>query len=384
MVNNAKINPKISETRSVSACPYCHSADIVKAGLRKKKFEEVQVYLCRHCQKKFTPLITKNRQHPVAVILQSLILYNRFKTGEEIVDFFQKSLGHKVSLKTILEWVKDYEHYAPFLRMRDFLARKINDKEMKVSECFVENRMFHNQIYDFKYHRAKVGNLIKEDFRNYKLRAIKDFLELTAAECPHQVFKESQARSSEFRNIFDLDEVKIAGKSNRATDMAKFVTQAVANNKERHERLQEFMLFCDSTTIAVEVPVLLDQADLDHYKHMLNFKIPLELKNENDVITGHIDIVQLRNGMIHILDYKPGARKEKPIEQLTIYALALSRLTSLRLYNFKCAWFDEDDYYEFYPLHVVYKKKAAKKITTIEGDYMLNENAKRIEKIRAA
>jgi len=39
----------------------------------------------------------------------------------------------------------------------------------------------------------------------------------------------------------------------------------------------------------------------------------------------------------------------------------LSRLTSLRLYNFKCAWFDEDNYFEFYPLHVVYKKQPKKK-----------------------
>ena len=65
--------------------------------------------------------------------------------------------------------------------------------------------------------------------------------------------------------------------------------------------------------------------------------------------------------MIHILDYKPSAIKARPIEQLTIYALALSRLTTLRLYHFKCAWFDKTNYYEFYPLHVVYKKEQALK-----------------------
>jgi len=57
------------------------------------------------------------------------------------------------------------------------------------------------------------------------------------------------------------------------------------------------------------------------------------------------------------MDFKPSADRAKPIEQLTIYALALSRLTSLRLHSFKCAWFDEQDYFEFFPLHVVYKKK---------------------------
>jgi hypothetical protein len=33
--------------------------------------------------------------------------------------------------------------------------------------------------------------------------------------------------------------------------------------------------------------------------------------------------------MIHILDYKPGAKKIKPIEQLTISVLALSHLTGI-------------------------------------------------------
>lgn len=27
----------------------------------------------------------------------------------------------------------------------------------------------------------------------------------------------------------------------------------------------------------------------------------------------------------------------------------------LQLYDFVCAWFDEYDYFEFYPLHVVHK-----------------------------
>jgi len=35
----------------------------------------------------------------------------------------------------------------------------------------------------------------------------------------------------------------------------------------------------------------------------------------------------------------------------------LSRLTGLRLFDFKCAWFDEKSYFEFFPLHVVYKLK---------------------------
>jgi len=67
-------------------------------------------------------------------------------------------------------------------------------------------------------------------------------------------------------------------------------------------------------------------------------------------ITGHIDFLQARNGAIHILDYKPDARTNKPIAQLSIYALALTRLVpGLRLFDIKCGWFNETCYNEFFP-----------------------------------
>lgn len=42
-----------------------------------------------------------------------------------------------------------------------------------------------------------------------------------------------------------------------------------------------------------------------------------------------------------------GARANKPIAQLRIYALALTRLMpGLRLFDIKCAWFNEHEYCE--------------------------------------
>ena len=101
----------------------------------------------------------------------------------------------------------------------------------------------------------------------------------------------------------------------------------------------------------------MDGMDIEHMQEELKFKIPFKL---DKVLTGHIDILQLRNGAVHILDYKPDAsagKKSAAVTQLTLYALMLSRLTGLRLYDFKCAWFDEEAYFEFFPLHVVYKLK---------------------------
>jgi len=211
--------------------------------------------------------------------------------------------------------------------------------------------------------------------------------------------------------------------------------------------VQKFFLFNDSVTVATEVPVYLTREDLLHMQTQLGFQIytkkidlinlidliskenpnpneqkeikllalklgfkeleigdylgrleisairnfahtQLDVKSFGELpklITGHIDLLQIRNGQIHILDYKPNAVKEQPIDQLTIYAMALSRLTGLRLFEFKCAWFDEKDYFEFYPLHVLYKPsktRRRKTVATTEGRYRINQEVKKVVNVK--
>jgi ATP-dependent exoDNAse (exonuclease V) beta subunit len=68
------------------------------------------------------------------------------------------------------------------------------------------------------------------------------------------------------------------------------------------------------------------------------------------LLTACVDFIQVRNGAVHILDYKPDARTNKPMAQLEIYALALTvRAPGLRLFDIKCAWFNEHEYAEFFP-----------------------------------
>jgi len=103
-------------------------------------------------------------------------------------------------------------------------------------------------------------------------------------------------------------------------------------------------------TIAVEVPIYLTPEDFAYFQDR-GFTFPFG----PHPITGHIDFLQLRAGYLHILDYKADAAKEKrAVTQLTIYAVALSRRTGLPVKAFKCAWFDERDYFEFFPLPSIY------------------------------
>ena len=107
------------------------------------------------------------------------------------------------------------------------------------------------------------------------------------------------------------------------------------------------MLANNSTTVAVEIPVWMTPEDIAAIRRQ--YGIELAAPDTDTAITGHIDFLQVRNGSVHILDYKPDARTNKSIAQLTIYALALSRLTGIKLFDIKCAWFNEHEYCEFFP-----------------------------------
>ncbi len=284
------------------------------------------------------------------MIIEALSLYKKYYSCQQTADIIAKKYGLKISRQTVRLWLSDYEDYLLFRPLREKAA-----KITPTHKWIAETRLLHGQVYTYKYHRAKTEFTIRANERHARFAALQDYLEDVPTACPHDLYREQSPRASAQKHCFRLDGVKITPRhENAAVQNARFVLQAVANNKRRHETVQDFMLVNDSATIAVEVPVLLGADDLDDLWEQ-GYDIPLTLERD-EIITGHIDIVQMRYGVIHILDYKPGARREKPIEQLMIYALALSCLTGIDLYHFKCAWFDDADYFEFYPRTVVCAK----------------------------
>jgi ATP-dependent exoDNAse (exonuclease V) beta subunit len=137
------------------------------------------------------------------------------------------------------------------------------------------------------------------------------------------------------------------------------IIPAVGNNKLRHETLQRFMLATDSATVAIEVPIWLTETDIADLEARHGIELAPRMSAAERIITGHIDFVQVRNGAVHILDYKPDARTNKPIAQLAIYALALTRLVpGLKLFDIKCAWFNEEEYLEFFPRTLFAQKRG--------------------------
>ena len=67
---------KQPEEKSLEKCIYCQGNNVVKRGIRKKKLETIQLYLCKDCSKTFTPQKVKGKKYPLKTILDAISFYN--------------------------------------------------------------------------------------------------------------------------------------------------------------------------------------------------------------------------------------------------------------------------------------------------------------------
>jgi len=358
------VQPEIKIIR----CPNCSSKNIKKAGVRSGKLLTFQKYKCKSCQKIFTlQALTKNKTYPTKVILNSLSYYNLGHTQIEIVKIISKRFRIKPTQKTISNWLNEYKPLTPFFRLRNRVKKLYNPGTIVEKHPLTHN----NLSYKFQYHRAKLDLLFRDKLYNNKFSDLTKFEQplrrylhkIPTKDFPHHIFEKKEpsqedlSRSSQLK--FKILPLLKHSKYNLANKLASLALNLATTNKQRHQVIQDFMLINDSTTIATEIPVYLTKYDISYLKNK-GFKLNLE--GQITPITGHIDILQARNNLIHILDYKPEAQKINPINQLIIYALALASRTKLAIKDFKCAWFDENNYFEFFPLLAVLEpKKQAKK-----------------------
>jgi ATP-dependent exoDNAse (exonuclease V) beta subunit len=201
---------------------------------------------------------------------------------------------------------------------------------------------------------VRAGQLDDKRKGDKRFAPVADFLEGIPTRCPHDLFRrdgDPKARASQAHPEFaDVSRIIVNRKENAATAAAALIIPAVGNNKLRHETLQRFMLANDSVTVAIEIPIWLDEKNIDALERQHGITLAPPIATADRTITGHIDFLQVRNGAVHVLDYKPDAATNKPIAQLAIYALALTRLVpGLKLFDIKCAWFNEHEYCEFFP-----------------------------------
>jgi transposase-like protein len=352
-------------------CPFCDSRQIVKRGLRKNSHRHLQIYRCRDCSKYFSPLAgLKGVKYPPRVIARALCLYNLGHSQAETASRLASECRVTVPRRTVSDWISGYRPITTFHRLRSAAILEFSHEMLR------QRTLEHQQVYQYKVHLAKlaltadaVAPNVAAKVRSYLLSVFEDFpdalfqndgtpsLEPQASpggQLPHApAAPETGTALRSSKSDFETLPLACVEKQNLANDLAALGLLLARRNKDRHPSVQDFMLANDSSTIACEVPVYLTAEEIAYYKASGFFVALPELARP---ITGHIDLVQARNGFIHLLDYKPAARQIDPVNQLVVYALALASRTRLPVKAFKCAWFDELDYFEFFPLEAVKRK----------------------------
>ena len=366
----SKPTPQIARvphtTKRPERCPYCGGSNLSRKGTRRKKLEIVQVWRCFACKRNFTPgpAALRNKTYPLRMILSALTDYDTGFTLEETAARLKKKTHRNVSPSTIASWLEQYKRHCSYRRLR---AKGLS--RFPATQTIRAIKLYHRQIYSFAYHRPKLdflraGTLDDKRKGDKRFAPLAEFLEHVPTDCPHELFSgegDSKARASQAAGAFaDAGHAIVNIRQNAATETAALIIPAVGNNKLRHETLQRFMLANDSVTLAVEIPIWLREPDIAAIEARWGISLAPKVREEGErVVTGHIDFIQVRNGAVHLLDYKPDATTNKPFAQLTIYALALSHLTGIPLFDFKCAWFNEHQYCEFFPRTILARHAPA-------------------------
>ena len=279
-------------------CPGCNSSKIVKKGIRKNKLQSYQQYKCKECNKIFNKKFSKNKTYQINLILKCISQYN---LGFPLKEVKQK-LKTEATIPTLSNWINEFKEVCPFHRLRQEAKQQFQPEELIHQHVFLRN----NLNYKFKIHNFKLNYLTKD---NEKLQRLRQYLEkIPTSNFPHHIFKPTQeinntTRASQSR--FKTLKIITINKQNLANKLCALALNLAKNNKQRHEKIQEIMLANDSTTIATEIPIYLTHDDLLYFKSR-NFN--LNPDDFNTPITGHIDILQIRNNLIHILDLQARSR----------------------------------------------------------------------------
>jgi transposase-like protein len=191
MFKRAARSPPPSPVKPPERCPHCHSPKIAAKGRRLKKLETVPVYVCRACDRRFTPgpRAVRNKTYPVGEILEALTSYNQGRSLEDAARRLSSRHGHAVSPSTISRWLSAHPGLTTYRRLRE-RGRKLFSPPQIIRIV----KLYHAQVYEFGYHRAKLaflrdGTLDDRRKGDTRFAPLADFLENVPRACPHDLFR---------------------------------------------------------------------------------------------------------------------------------------------------------------------------------------------------
>ncbi len=186
-------------------------------------------------------------------------------------------------------------------------------------------------FYRFRLNFAKLSNVVGQ------LSQLNTFLLALTDDCPNHFFKQGPRVSARkwlmYPQATRVPESDLPRLAREGIEMARY--------KGAHDNVEVHCLETDNSTVAVEVPIWWERSEMGLYAHCFP---------NNGPLSGHIDIVRVKDSCVEIWDYKPDIVEARMVGmQVLIYAIALAIRTGIPLGRFKCGYFDTESAWIFSP-----------------------------------
>ncbi len=187
-----------------------------------------------------------------------------------------------------------------------------------------------------KRRTIRIHSFQHEPFYRYRLctnktdalpAQLREYLYLIFEDCPNHLYRANGFRASQQR--FGINAQLSHTKKHEIIELAQ-QSKIFTRFKSKHENVANYFLNNDPKSIACEIPVWIESAELSDYHDVFHTEAPL---------TGHIDLLRYEERKIAVWDYKPKAAKEVSAStQVFLYALMLSVRTGISLKHFICGY----------------------------------------------
>ncbi len=198
--------------------------------------------------------------------------------------------------------------------------------------------------WNILHHKAKLvqSDQNKEEFRNLGTY----FKKIYQGTIPNDLFNlRSLPRVSQFKirglkpafmasfskSLIREGKIKLHNSGSRLPKFVNNVFEAYKTSEIRkkpgHEPILKNILIRDQNSVAIEIPI---------WK-----------KINNNYITGHIDLIQIENGLVKVIDYKPEGNFLLSLPQVATYGLFVKSL--FNLHEIKCISFNRKEAWEYDP-----------------------------------
>ena len=308
----------------------------------------MQLWRCGSCKRVFTPgpAALRNKTYPIRLVLQALTLYDLGYSLDETAKRLKSKSGRAISPATIAMWIGAHKDQTTFRRLRAEATTIYPPSKPSAQSSFITGRSTPTRIIARSLPScAAIRSIGASRHLRHSSRTFHQLARMNSS-AARTIPRPALRRRARLSPIPTASSSTAKRTRPRQLPASSFPPWVPTSCDTRHCKIS-----CSRTTRVrsrSEIPIWLTEDEISALE--TRYGIELAAGGAPRSITGHIDFLQVRNDAVHVLDYKPDARTNKPIAQLAIYALALTiRVPGLKLFDIKCAWFNEDEYNEFFP-----------------------------------